>query len=75
MPSVNEAVAFAVQVTCLHCRDKSILSNQEPASFGVKPGAPIAACVKRLTAHPLPAWKLVADVSLPSAGEFDHPGP
>jgi hypothetical protein len=45
---VVKAAMLVVQVTCLHCRHKSILSNQELASFGVKPEAAIASFVKRL---------------------------
>ena len=48
MPAMSKAVEFVVQVQCLRCRHKSILSGQELASFGVKPEAPIASFVKRL---------------------------
>ena len=39
---------LVVQVQCLHCRHKSVLSDKELASFGVGPKAPIASFVKRL---------------------------
>lgn len=38
---------LVVQVTCLRCHHKSILTNQELAGFGIKPEAPIASFVKR----------------------------
>jgi hypothetical protein len=43
-----KVVEFVVQVQCLQCRHKSILSAQELADFGIKPEAPIASFVKRL---------------------------
>jgi hypothetical protein len=43
-----KASDFVVQVLCLRCRHKSILSAQELAGFGIKPDAPIASFVKRL---------------------------
>jgi hypothetical protein len=43
-----KAIELVVQVRCLHCRHKSILSSEMLASFGVKPKTPIAAFVKRL---------------------------
>jgi hypothetical protein len=33
-----------VQVRCLHCRHKSVLSNEDLARFGIKPGC--SACGK-----------------------------
>lgn len=43
------AVDLVVQVRCLHCHYKRILSNQEPVTFGLTPETPIAAFMKRLT--------------------------
>jgi ribosomal protein S27AE len=43
-----KAAEFVVQVRCLHCRHKRVLSNEELGSFGIKAGAPIASFVKRL---------------------------
>jgi DNA-directed RNA polymerase subunit RPC12/RpoP len=43
-----KATELVVQVRCLHCRHKSILSGQELATFGIKPDSPVASFVKRL---------------------------
>lgn len=43
-----KAAELLVQVRCLHCRHKSVLSNEDLAAFGIKPGAPIATFVRRL---------------------------
>ena len=43
-----KAAELVVQVQCLHCRHKSILSNQDLIRFGVQPEAPVASFVKRL---------------------------
>lgn len=43
-----KAVEFVVQVRCLHCRHKSVLSNEDLEGFGIKAGPPIASFVKRL---------------------------
>jgi hypothetical protein len=46
MPTVR-AAELGVQVQCLQCRHKSILSAQELVRFGVQPEAPIANFMKR----------------------------
>ena len=43
-----KAAEFVVQVRCLHCRHKSVLSNEDFEGVGIKAGAPIASFVKRL---------------------------
>jgi len=43
-----KAAEFVVRVRCLHCRHKSVLSNEDFEGFGIKAGAPIASFVKRL---------------------------
>ena len=43
-----KAAELVLQVACLLCRHKSILSDQTLASFGIKPEAPIATFVRRL---------------------------
>jgi hypothetical protein len=45
---VAKAAELVVQVMCLRCRHKSVLSNQALAGFGIKPEAPIATFVKLL---------------------------
>jgi cytochrome c-type biogenesis protein CcmH/NrfF len=58
---VVKAVELVVQVTCLHCRHKSILSNQALASVGIKPEAPIATFVKRLRCSKCGSGSVVAN--------------
>lgn len=48
MPIVRKPPEFVVQVRCLHCRHKSILSARDLIEFGIAEKAPIAAFVKRL---------------------------
>jgi hypothetical protein len=48
VPAMRKTVDFIVQVRCLQCRHKSILSDQELDSFGIKPDSPVASFVKRL---------------------------
>ena len=43
-----KAAEFVVQVRCLHCRHKSVLSIEDLQGFGIGAGAPIACFVKRL---------------------------
>jgi ribosomal protein S27AE len=43
-----KAGELLVQVRCLQCGHKSLLSNQALADFGIKPEAPIVSFVKRL---------------------------
>jgi hypothetical protein len=46
MPAVSKKLVM--QVRCLHCGHKSILSDEALVDFGIRPEAPIAAFVKRL---------------------------
>jgi hypothetical protein len=43
-----KAAEFVVRVRCLHCRHKSVLSNEDLEGFGIKPDAPLASFIKRL---------------------------
>jgi DNA-directed RNA polymerase subunit RPC12/RpoP len=43
-----KVVELVVQVRCLQCRHKRILSGHELAFFGIKPDSPVASFVKRL---------------------------
>ena len=65
MPPMNKAAEIIVQVSCLVCRHKSILSNQALASFDIKPDAPVATFVKRQ------GWKAPA-LTTPGPSFFRH---
>lgn len=56
-----KAAELVVQVRCLVCRHKSILSNQALASLAIKSDAPIAAFVKRLRCSKCGSGSVVAN--------------
>jgi type II secretory ATPase GspE/PulE/Tfp pilus assembly ATPase PilB-like protein len=56
-----KAAQLVVQVTCLHCQHKSVLSNQALANFGIKPEAPIATFVKRLRCSKCGSGSVIAN--------------